>query len=258
MKQVLITGASSDIGIETCKKYLAEGFQVVGHYNHGQDGFFDLVDASPNLQSLQIDLSNTKMFEQALIANKTLLEKTDILINMAAVSQAKLFQKITAADIIGAMNVNLIAALLLMRDTTPGMIKRKWGRIVNIGSIGVKFGGGATSFCYALSKHSLEFLPEDYKSWAANNVFVNTLRIGVTDTKFHDNNPEKNMERRIEMIPAMLPIISPPINGTAFPKITCKTIPNARSATPASVNFFTHSITLSNILLSSKVSFLML
>ena len=202
MKQVLITGASSDIGIETCKKYLAEGFQVVGHYNHGQDGFFDLVDASPNLQSLQIDLSNVKMFEQALIANKTLLEKTDILINMAAVSQAKLFQKITAADIIGAMNVNLIAALLLMRDTTPGMIKRKWGRIVNIGSIGVKFGGGATSFCYALSKHSLEFLPQDYKSWAANNVFVNTLRIGVTDTKFHHNNPAKNMERRIEMIPA--------------------------------------------------------
>ena len=46
MRQVLITGASSDIGVATCKKYLAEGFKVIGHYNKGQTSVFDLIDDS--------------------------------------------------------------------------------------------------------------------------------------------------------------------------------------------------------------------
>jgi len=202
MRQVLITGASSDIGVATCKKYLAEGFRVIGHFNKGQNSFFDLVEISSNMRSLQIDLSDSHSVEQALSKHKDLLQKTDVLINMAAIFRAKPFSDITATDIIETMNVNLIAALLFMRIITPEMIRRKWGRIVNIGSIGVKFGGGSRSFCYALSKHSLEFLPADYKSWAANNVFVNTLRVGVTDTKFHKNDPSKDLNRRIEMIPA--------------------------------------------------------
>jgi len=202
MRQVLITGASSDIGVATCKKYLAEGFRVIGHFNKGQDSFFDLVKTSSNMRSLQVDLSDSRSVEQTLSKHKDLLQKTDILINMAAIFRAKPFSDITATDIIETMSVNLIAALLFMRFITPEMISRKWGRIVNISSIGVKFGGGSTSFCYALSKHSLEFLPADYKSWAANNVFVNTLRVGVTDTKFHKNDPSKDLNRRIEMIPA--------------------------------------------------------
>jgi 3-oxoacyl-[acyl-carrier protein] reductase len=202
MQQVLITGASSDIGIATCKKYLAEGFRVLGHYNRGQDNFFALVDSSPNMQSLHIDLSSCNAVEEVLAENENLLQKTDVLINMAATFQAKKFSEITAADIMESMSVNLIPALLFMRNITPEMIRRKWGRIVNISSIGVKFGGGSKSFCYALSKHALEFFPADYKAWASDNVLVNALRVGVTDTKLHKNDPTKNMTERVKMIPA--------------------------------------------------------
>ena len=201
MQQVLITGASSDIGIATCRKYLSNGFHVVGHYNCGQEKFLELVDSSQNMQAIQIDMSNPENVEKSFAQNEDLFKKTDVLINMAAISKPKSFPDITAGDISEALNVNLVAALLFIRMATPGMIKRKWGRIVNIGSIGVKFGGGSKSFCYALSKHSLEFLPADHKEWAAENVYVNTLRVGVTDTKFHENNPEKNMAQRVDMIP---------------------------------------------------------
>jgi len=202
MQQVLITGASSDIGIATSKKYLENGFHVVGYYNRGQDSFFELLDASPKMQAIQIDLSNPITTEKIFAQYEELFQKTDVLINMAAISKPKSFANITAMDIMEALNVNLIAAILLMRFVTPGMIKRKWGRIVNIGSIGVKFGGGSNSFCYSLSKHSLEFFPADHKKWAADNVFVNALRIGVTDTKSHQRDPEKNMELRVQKIPA--------------------------------------------------------
>ena len=99
MRQVFITGASSDIGVATCKKYLAEGFHVIGHYNNGQDSFFGLVDSSPNMQSMQIDLSDSRSVEQALTDYAGLFQKIDVLINMAATFRATPFSEITATKI---------------------------------------------------------------------------------------------------------------------------------------------------------------
>ena len=81
------------------------------------------------------------------------------------------------------------------------MIKRGWGRIVNLSSIGVKYGGGKKTFCYSLSKHALELFPQDHKTWAASNVLINTLRVGVTDTRMHKVDPDKDMSERVSMIP---------------------------------------------------------
>ena len=57
------------------------------------------------------------------------------------------------------------------------MVKKKWGRIVNLGSIGVKFGGGMSNLPYSLSKFGLEFFPNNTKKWIKDNVFINTLRV---------------------------------------------------------------------------------
>ena len=154
------------------------------------------------MKAIQIDLSNPMANEKKFAQYEDLIDKTDVLINMAAISPPKPFNNISAIDIVEVLNINLIAALLLIRTITPKMIQRQWGRIVNIGSIGVKFGGGSNNFCYSLSKHSLEFFPEDHKIWAAENVFINTLRVGVTDTRFHQRDPEKNMKLRVQKIPA--------------------------------------------------------
>ena len=112
MRQVLITGASSDIGVATCKKYLAEGFKVIGHYNKGQTSFFDLIDDSENMQALQIDLSDSNAIEQALVVHEDLFSEIDVLINMAAILRVKPFSQIKASDILESMNVNAISSFL--------------------------------------------------------------------------------------------------------------------------------------------------
>ena len=81
------------------------------------------------------------------------------------------------------------------------MAKKKWGRIVNLGSIGVKFGGGERNFPYSLSKFILEFFPSHTKKWVKQNVFVNTIRVGATHTKLHKKLPKKNLKKRAELIP---------------------------------------------------------
>jgi NAD(P)-dependent dehydrogenase (short-subunit alcohol dehydrogenase family) len=80
--------------------------------------------------------------------------------------------------------------------------KKKWGRIVHLGSIGVKFGGGINNLPYSLSKFNLEFFPNYTKKWIKHNVFINTIRVGETNTKLHKNLPSKNIKKRTELIPA--------------------------------------------------------
>ena len=62
--------------------------------------------------------------------------------------------------------------------------------------------GGLNTFNYALSKHLLEFIPGVYKDWAKHNVFINNLRIGVTNTKIHKR-MKKNLQlkKRLKLIP---------------------------------------------------------
>ena len=97
--------------------------------------------------------------------------------------------------------MNFYPSLILAQTMGNQMNKRKWGRIVNLGSIGVKFGGGFKNFPYALSKFLLEFFPNETKNWAKNNVLINTIRVGATDTKLHSKLPSKNLEERKKMIP---------------------------------------------------------
>ena len=46
----------------------------------------------------------------------------------------------------------------------------------------------------------LEFIPSSYRQWAKRNVLINTLRVGVTDTKLH-HGLDKNMDERASLIP---------------------------------------------------------
>ena len=65
--------------------------------------------------------------------------------------------KTKIADIEKILKINFYPSLILTQVVGREMNKRKWGRIVNLGSIGVKFGGGEKNFPYSLSKYLLEF-----------------------------------------------------------------------------------------------------
>ena len=154
------------------------------------------------MTALQIDFSDPQNLEDSLKEDPEPFLDTDVVVNAAALYESAPFVDITTQAILRIMTVNVLPGLQLMRTVAPAMVERGWGRIVHLSSIGVKFGGGSNSFAYALSKHAMEFMPSDHKGWAARNVFVNVIRVGVTDTRFHDNNPDKNLGERVAMIPA--------------------------------------------------------
>ena len=200
-RKVLVTGASSDIGIAICSLYLANKYNVLGLYNKGQSALTQIAEEQPRLELNQLDFESPDNIENFIQKNRKQLLESEIIIHAAAMVEPIPFFDITANNLIRAFTINLLPSVLFTRTLVPAMLGRKWGRIVNLSSIGVKFGGGSKTFCYSLSKHALEFFPSDYKNWAQSNVFINTLRVGVTDTRIHRADPEKDMDQRVSMIP---------------------------------------------------------
>ena len=47
----------------------------------------------------------------------------------------------------------------------------------------------------------MEFFPNEIKAWTKNNVLINTIRVGATQTKLHSNLPSKNLKKRAKIIP---------------------------------------------------------
>lgn len=199
-RTAFITGASSDIGIALCRCYLDAGWRVIAHHRTPRPDLDAL--AGPTLELWRADFADTATLERSIAENPGFFTRADALANLAADPMPTSFEKATAADILRAVSVNFLPGLLLMQAMGPAMSGRGFGRIVHASSIGVKFGGGKDSFAYSLSKHAQEFIPAAARSWAANNVLVNVIRIGVTDTRFHARFSGKDMAARARMIPA--------------------------------------------------------
>ncbi len=202
MRQVFVTGASSDIGLAVCRLYLSRGYRVLAHHYRGRPAFDALWAESPDLTPIRIDLGNPDDLGHALSEHRETVAATDVFIHAAAHMEPLSFADATAETVWRAMMVNAVSAVLVMQAVVPSMVERGWGRIVLLGSIGVKYGGGTSSFCYAYGKHALEFMPGEHRAWAARDVLVNVLRLGVTDTRIHRADPGKDMTARVARIPA--------------------------------------------------------
>ena len=193
-KKVLILGGSSDIGKETVNYYLEKGWKVFCHYNNNNHL------KKKNLEIFKLNfLSSSKIIENKV--NEIKRNKFDAIVNLVGYIDNKSFSNFRINDLEKSLRVNSIIPLYIIKKIVPHMIKNQFGRILQTSSIGVKFGGGNNTFNYSVSKKVNEFIPKDNKIWAANNVLMNSLIIGVTKTKIHNKINNKNLNLRKKLIP---------------------------------------------------------
>lgn len=201
MKTALITGANGGIGIAMVKLFLESGYKVFAHYYRNKRHLDEITNK--NLFVIQANLSVSieadKLFD--IVLSKTKL--VNILINNAGIyNPVDNFINLNLNLLDEALNINLKTPFLLSKRFIDTMKEFKEGRIVNISSIGVKYGGSPTSMPYTISKAALESMTLSFaKEGAKYNILVNALRLGVVDTDIHDVGVLKDMNKRIDMIP---------------------------------------------------------
>jgi 3-oxoacyl-[acyl-carrier protein] reductase len=121
--------------------------------------------------------------EQALAAVERDLGPVDVLVNNAGITKDNLLFRIAEADWDAVLDANLKGAFLLTKLAARGMIKRRWGRIVNIASV-VGLIGNKGQANYAASKAGLiGFTKAVAKELASRNVLVNAVAPGYIDTE---------------------------------------------------------------------------
>ena len=194
MKKVLILGGNSDIGIELIDKFIkTKNHELHIHYNKK----FPKKKYGNKIKLIKKNLLNINIKN----LSDSFDNNYDIIINLVGYVSNQSFSNFSIKETQKTILINSLIPLIIIRKSIQNMTKKKYGRIINTSSVGVKFGGGINTFSYSISKHLNEFIPGEIRRLCSNNILYNTLRIGVTDTKFHNKVKSKSIKERIKLIP---------------------------------------------------------
>jgi len=194
MKKILILGGSSDIGTELLSKLL-KITDVLLKIHHKKKNF--KIKKNNKIKFIKKDLSNLN--DKNLI--KYFDNDYDIIINLVGYISNQSFLRFNLKEIQKTIMINSLIPFLIIKNSIKNMTRKNYGRIINTSSVGVKFGGGNSTFSYSLSKHINEFIPCELRKLCSKNILYNTLRIGVTNTKFHKKIKNKSLKERTKLIP---------------------------------------------------------
>ena len=199
-KTVLILGGSSDIGIETTIKFLSNGWKVIAHYNIKEKKLKKIKEKHPQkLFLIKMNFKNKNSLN--LFLNKIKKFNITSYINLIGYVDNLSYEKTDLSHLVTNIQINSLMPILIQKKLLKNMVSKKFGRILHISSIGVKYGGGENTFNYSFSKHSLEFISSYIKKLSKFNILTNILRVGVVKTKLHKKIKNKNLNQRIKLIP---------------------------------------------------------
>jgi 3-oxoacyl-[acyl-carrier protein] reductase len=201
-KIALVTGGTRGIGKAIVDDLLRSGAKVFATgTNVAQIKELNTTNKNSQLTYLQLNLSNSDNVKD-FIAKTLELTDVDILINNAGINIVLGADKITDESFLQIQEVNVHGPFLLAQAFGKQMVKRNWGRIVNIASIwGVVTRPGRLS--YSVSKMALLGINKTLAvEWAKNNVLVNAVSPGFTLTELTKTT---NTEEELNIIKNKIP-----------------------------------------------------
>lgn len=201
-QRVLVTGGSSGIGRAICVVAAREGARVAFTWN-GNAGGAEATEAmvrghGTDCLALRGDLRDRDTAGQLVAAVEQEWGAVDALVNNAAVSEAVPFVLLSDDDIADVIELNVGAAFRTCRAVLRGMIRQKYGRIVNISSIaGSRTVPGPVH--YAASKGALEGLTRSLAHEVGRyGILVTAVAAGIFDGGLRSTIPEHHQRRYID------------------------------------------------------------
>jgi 3-oxoacyl-[acyl-carrier protein] reductase len=181
MDTVLITGGSRGIGAQLVRAFAAAGYRTAFFYRSSCEAA-QALSQETGAYAIACDVSDPAAVRMACAEAERLLSHIDVLVNNAGVAQQKLFTDVTDEDWRMLLDTNLSGAFYASRQVLPGMISRRYGRIINIGSIWGQV-GASCEVAYSAAKAGMIGLTKALaKEVAPSGVTVNCICPGVIET----------------------------------------------------------------------------
>ncbi len=195
-KVILVTGSSRGVGKSIAEHFLDKGADKVIGFARGL-GSID----RHNYHHFKVDVGDTDSVIKGFAELKRVTDSIQIVVNNAAVltSQYSMIMPPTAAQ--AMVNVNLLGPFMVSREAAKLMRKRKWGRIINIGSMAASLEPIGDSV-YAACKAGLSTLANVMaKEFSSINVTCNTLGINAIESEMLAQLPRDKIDAIIANLP---------------------------------------------------------
>jgi 3-oxoacyl-[acyl-carrier protein] reductase len=195
-KTALVTGASRGIGFACAQALASTGTRVILAARDAAK--LEAASAAiPESSWIAIDMSSQDSIKEAFAK----AGKVDILVNNAAVTKDGLALRMKKDDWDAVLATNLTGAFLAIQQVLQGMMKQRWGRIINISSI-VGETGNPGQANYVASKAGLIGLTKSLaQEMASRNITVNAIAPGFIDTDMTAGLSDELKETMLAHIP---------------------------------------------------------
>ncbi len=204
-KVALVTGASRGIGRATALALAREGAHVAVNYASSQEAAQEVVQEIEALGrkalAIRFDVSQMEDVAQGIQKIEDALGPVEILVNNAGITKDGLFLRMKEEDWDQVLSVNLKGAFNCTKAVLQGMLKRRYGRIINMSSV-IAFSGNIGQTNYAASKAALVgFSKALAREVASRGVTVNVVAPGFIETDMTAKIPEKIKKGLLAQIP---------------------------------------------------------
>jgi 3-oxoacyl-[acyl-carrier protein] reductase len=199
-----VTGASRGIGRATALSLCRAGFDIVMAspvIESNQEVAEEIRACSGRAMTVNLDVTSPDSVKEAF--GKALKDKgrIDVLVNNAGVTRDGLAVRMKQADWDLVMNINLAGAFRCIQAVLPGMMRARWGRIVNIASV-VGQAGAAGQANYAASKAGLIGLTKALaQEMASRGITVNAVAPGFIETDMTKALPDEAKRKILASVP---------------------------------------------------------
>lgn len=197
----VVTGGARGIGLACAAKIVAGGGRVAlwdRDLPRARQSAKELKDAV----AIEVDVTSDLSIDKALAATERQLAAADILVASAGITGPNTTVVQYPVDAWRqVIDINLTGVFLCNRALAPGMVKRGWGRIVNIASVAGKEGNPNAS-AYSASKAGVIGLTKSLgKELATSGVLVNCVAPAVIKTELFSQMTEQHIQYMLSKIP---------------------------------------------------------
>ncbi|UOA26851.1 3-oxoacyl-[acyl-carrier-protein] reductase [Pseudosulfitobacter sp. DSM 107133] len=201
-KTALVTGASGGIGAEIARALHAAGATVALSGTRVAPLEALAAELGDRVHVLPCNLSDMAAVDALPKQAIEAMGRVDILVNNAGITRDNLFMRMSDEDWSSVLDVNLTATMKLCRGVLRGMMKARWGRIINISSV-VGAIGNPGQANYAASKAGMVGMSKSLAAEVASRgITVNAVAPGFITTPMTDKLTDDQKTALLSQIPA--------------------------------------------------------
>jgi len=204
-KIALVTGSGQGIGRATAQRLAQSGADIVINYRSNRAA---AEEAQASIEALgrrcvaiQADVSNEEDVARLFAEANQALGPATILVNNAGTTRDKLILQMSLNDFEYIINTNLRAAFLCTKAALRGMMKARWGRIVNVASVAGLLGNAGQANYSASKAGILALTLSTAREMASRNITVNAVAPGFVPTELTSIVPEQLRKFMLDSTP---------------------------------------------------------